>query len=53
MFISPALRQPPYEPVPRFADTGLLFCSIAGLLNMLVVLDLVDRMRGYKKTATA
>ena len=35
--------------VPRFADTGLLFCSIAGLLNMLVLLDLVDRMLGKGK----
>lgn len=37
-----------YETVPRFHDTGVLFCAIAGLLNVLVLLDLVDRMLGFK-----
>ncbi|MFN0058010.1 MAG: DUF6677 family protein [Planctomycetota bacterium] len=30
--------------VPRRLDTGLLFCNIAGLLNMLVILDLIDQL---------
>ena len=29
--------------VPRFTDTGVLFCNIAGLLNLLVLFDLIDR----------
>lgn len=31
------------ELVPRHNDTGVLFCSIAGLLNVLALVDLVDR----------
>ena len=29
--------------VPRYTDTGVLFCNIAGLLNLLVLFDLIDR----------
>lgn len=32
--------------VPRFTDLGLLFCNIAGLLNILLVFDLLDRRFG-------
>ncbi len=35
-----------YDRVPPYADAGLLFCSIAGLLNFLLILDLVERMLG-------
>ena len=31
------------QAVPRHNDTGTLFCSIAGLLNLLALFDLVDR----------
>ena len=31
------------EAVPRHNDTGVLFCSIAGLLNILALFDLIDR----------
>ena len=52
LWIDPARRSFPegfkvltrYGDVPRYSDSGLLFCSIAGLLNMLVLFDLVDRM---------
>ncbi len=37
------------EAVPRFNDTGVLFCNIAGLLNLLVLLDLIDRQLEPRK----
>ncbi len=37
-----------YQTVPRFSDTGLLFCSVAGLLNMLILFDLADRLVGRR-----
>ncbi|MEM7168047.1 MAG: DUF6677 family protein [Planctomycetota bacterium] len=33
-----------YEHVPRYNDTGVLFCAVAGLLNLLVLFDLAERM---------
>ncbi len=35
-----------YHQVPPHTDTGVLFCCIAGLLNYLVLLDLVERLLG-------
>ncbi|MFQ5653345.1 MAG: DUF6677 family protein [Planctomycetota bacterium] len=35
-----------YRTVPRFNDSGVLFCSIAGLLNVLALFDLIDRRLG-------
>ncbi|MGE3163730.1 MAG: DUF6677 family protein [Planctomycetota bacterium] len=32
-----------YEDVSPLNDVGVLFCSIAGLLNLLIVFDLLDR----------
>lgn len=29
--------------VPRFTDLGLLFCNVAGILNILLIFDLLDR----------
>ncbi len=37
-----------FSTVPFMTDTGVLFCNIAGLLNILVVLDIADRLRGGK-----
>ena len=39
------------EIVPRHNDTGVLFCNIAGLLNILVLLDLIDRHLQPRKPA--
>lgn len=33
-----------YTRVPRHTDTGVLFCAVAGLLNLLVLFDLAERM---------
>ena len=35
-----------YTSVPRYVDSGVLFCAVAGLLNLLVLFDLVERMLG-------
>lgn len=32
-----------YQDVPALNDTGVLFCCIAGLLNLLALFDLLDR----------
>lgn len=32
-----------YQSIPPLNDTGVVFCCIAGLLNLLTMLDLVDR----------
>ena len=44
VILSPAAAIDKPQPVPRFNDAGILFCNIAGLLNLLLLLDLVDRM---------
>lgn len=35
-----------YVEVPRHNDTGVLFCAIAGLLNLLALFDLAERLLG-------
>ncbi|MEM7262147.1 MAG: DUF6677 family protein [Planctomycetota bacterium] len=42
-----------FQPVPPLTDSGVLFCNIAGLLNLLVVLDAADRMFGGRRGGDA
>ncbi|MCI0650912.1 MAG: hypothetical protein L0Z55_03395 [Planctomycetes bacterium] len=35
-----------YQLVPPYVDPGVLFCAVAGLLNLLVLFDVVERMLG-------
>lgn len=42
-----------YEDIPRRNDVGVLFCTVAGLLNLLVCCDVVDRAIGSDRSHRA
>ncbi|HIA28575.1 MAG TPA: hypothetical protein EYN79_10785 [Planctomycetes bacterium] len=42
-----------YQSVPPLNDTGVVFCCIAGLLNLLTILDLTDRRLNRQRWGSA